>query len=310
MRRLWPLLVAVVIGGCGGTAEQAATPVNPAKPAKPRGLFEYDRSVPLRFRDKGAVNPAYPIRVHDISFSGPKGRVAGYLVVPPVRGRLPAVIYMHGSGGNRTELLAPAGWMASRGVVALTLDSPDVRSTDPIAPGLPGLRQQRDLTVQAVIELRRAVDLLQSRSDVDPKRIAYVGWSYGARTGALLAGVEHRIGSFDLISGGALPPSEYARVAPKPLRKAVSRTLRQIDPLHYVARAAPSALFLQNGRRDKVVPRNALIDLARAASRPKTVRWYTTGHEPNAREYREAMAWLSRRLGLHGVVVPGVRTGP
>jgi predicted esterase len=220
------------------------------------------------------------------------------------------VIYMHGSGGNRTQFLAPAGWMASRGVIGLTLDSPEVRVTKPIAPGQPGLRRQRDLTVQAIVELRRAVDLLRSRRDVDPNRIAFVGWSYGARTGALLAGVEHRIGSFDLISGGAVPPSEYAKVAPRKLRKAVATLLRTIDPLRFVAKAAPSALLLQDGKRDRVVPRNALVDLARAASRPKTVRWYASGHAPNATEYREGMAWLSRRLHLHGVVVHGVRTGP
>jgi hypothetical protein len=58
------------------------------------------------------------------------------------------------------------------------------------------------------------------------------------------------------------------------------------------------------------VPRKALLDLARAAGKPKSVRWYAAGHAPNAREYREAIAWLSSRLGLHGVVVKGVSTGP
>jgi dienelactone hydrolase len=275
------------------------------------GLFDYDVSAPLKVRDKGSVNPkSYPIRVHDISFQGPKDRVTGYLVIPPVKGRKPAVIFMHGSGGNRTQFLAPAGWIASRGVIGLTLDSPETRSSEPIKAGVPGLHQQRDLTVRAIVELRRAVDLLSRRKDVDPKRIAYVGWSYGARNGALLAGVEHRIASYDLMSGGALPPADYAKLAPKKYRKAVLQTLTQIDPLRYVAQAAPSALFLQDGRRDGTVPHRALVDLADAASKPKTLRWYKTGHAPNVQEYRDSIAWLSRRLHLHGVVVHGVRTGP
>ena len=293
-------LVALLLGGCGATAAHR----------QQRGLFDYDRSAPLGFEDHGAVNPAYPIRVHDISFSGPNGRVTGYLVLPPTKGRRPAVIYMHGSGGNREQFLAPAGWMAARGAVGLTLDSPEARGAPPIRPGVRGLDQQRRLAVQAIVELRRAVDLLQSRRDVDPRRIAFVGWSYGARIGALLAGVEHRISSFDLISGGSLPPSAYARLAPPRLRRAVFVTLSEIDPLRYVHRAAPSMLFLQDGRRDEVVPRRALVALARAASRPKLVRWYAAGHAPNAQEYRDQLAWLSRRLGLHGVVVRGVRSGP
>jgi len=38
----------------------------------------------------------------------------------------------------------------------------------------------------------------------------------------------------------------------------------------YVAKAAPSALLLQDGKHDKIVPRNAREDLARAASKPKS----------------------------------------
>jgi dienelactone hydrolase len=238
------------------------------------------------------------------------GRVTGYLVLPPVKGRKPAVIYMHGSGGNRTQFLAPAGWMASRGVVAMTLDSPEARAPQEIKPGLEGVRQQRALTVQAIVELRRAVDLLRSRPDVDPKRIAFVGWSYGARIGALLAGVEHRITSFDLYSGGAVPPSEYARVAPKNLRAPIAAILATIDPLHYVAKASPSAVFFQDGTKDKTVPHKALAGLYAAASKPKSIRWYNQGHEPTRQAYIDGIAWLSQRLGLHGVVVKGVRSGP
>lgn len=324
MRRATPLLLAtVLLAACGGTSATQQTTAPPPQPPPTTtktpppeqptggGLFGYDRATPLQFQDKGAVNPAYPIRVHDISFASPTGRrLAGYLLLPPVKGRKPAVIYMHGSGGNRTQFLAPAGWMAARGAVALTLDSPEVGNTKGIAPGVKGLRQQRDLTVQAVVELRRAIDLLQARGDVDPKRIAFVGWSYGARIGALLAGVDHRIASFDLYSGGALPPEEYARVAPKDLRKAVRSVLSTVDPLRYVAKAAPSALFFQDGTRDKTVPHKALVGLFTASSKPKTVRWYKTGHEPSPQQYRDGLAWLSGRLGLEGVVVRGVRAGP
>ena len=97
----------------------AAAPAGDAVARKPPGLFSYNRFAPLGFRDLGAVNdPKYPVRVHDISFASPKGgRVTGYLVIPPVKGRKPAIIYMHGAEGNRTEFLIPAGWMAARGVV-------------------------------------------------------------------------------------------------------------------------------------------------------------------------------------------------
>ena len=74
--------------------------------------------------------------------------------------------------------------------------------------------------------------------------------------------------------------------------------------------AAPSALFLQDGRRDEVVPHAALTTLARAASEPKRLRWYDAGHALDARAYRDQLTWLSSRLGLGGPVVGGVPTGP
>jgi len=295
--------VSLLAGGCGGGADGNA-PVR-------RGLFGYDRSAPLGFRDRGRINHGYPIAVRDISYSSPRGgRVPGYLVVPPGPGRHPAVIYMHGSGGTRLDFVVPGTWMAARGAVALTIASPEARSREATAAGTESLERQRDLTVQNVVDLRRAVDLLRSLPEVDPNRIAYVGYSAGARTGAILAGVEHRIKAYDLLSGGASPPAEYARAAPQRLRARITRVLGSVDPLRYARRARPGTLFFQDGRRDRVVPRKALVALARAGSRPEQVRWYDAGHGLDAQAYRDQLRWLSRRLGLDGPVVPGAVNGP
>ena len=66
--------------------------------------------------------------------------------------------------------------------------------------------QQRDgvtipaLIAQQVIDLRCGVDLLLSRSDVDPQRIAYVGHSWDAGTGAIDA-IDKRIAAFVFMGG-------------------------------------------------------------------------------------------------------------
>jgi dienelactone hydrolase len=297
------ILAAAACGG-GNSGEVAA-------PAGQSSLFAYERSAPLGYRDRGRINHGYPIAVRDVSYASPKGaRVPGYLIVPPGRGRHPAVIYMHGSGGTRLDFVVPGTWMAARGAIALTISSPAARGRSASAPGTTALERQRDETVQNVVDLRRAVDLLRSLPEVDPKRIAYVGYSAGARTGAILAGVEHRIRAYDLLSGGASPPQQYAAAAPPRLRARIVRVLRSVDPLRYVRRAAPSALFFQDGRRDQVVPHEALLALARAGSRPKQVRWYPAGHGLDTTAYRDQLRWLSRELGLDGPVVPGALAGP
>src|SRR5947208_832183 len=96
--------------GCGHAAQR---PLGAAP-----SPFSYDASQPLRLVDRGRANRGYPIAVRDVSFSTPSGRVDAYLVVPPRRGRLPGVVYVHGSGGDRRELLVPATWLAARAGVA------------------------------------------------------------------------------------------------------------------------------------------------------------------------------------------------
>jgi dienelactone hydrolase len=221
------------------------------------------------------------------------------------------VIYAHGAGGDRAQLVVPATWMAARGAVALTISAREARGPRPAAPRGPrALERARALFVQNVVDLRRAVDVLRSLPSVDPQRIAFVGWSAGARLGAVVAGVDHRVRAFDLMSGGATPTAEYLRAAPPALRARARAVLDELDPLRWVRRAAPSALFFQDGRRDEVVPHAALVTLARAGSEPKRLRWYDAGHALNARAYRDQLAWLSSRLGLGGPVVRGVPTGP
>jgi cephalosporin-C deacetylase-like acetyl esterase len=63
------------------------------------------------------------------------------------------------------------------------------------------------------VDLRRAVDLMLSRSDVDKSRIAYVGHSYGAMLGGILTAVEKRIKTFVLL-GGLARTTHHIRTSP------------------------------------------------------------------------------------------------
>jgi len=251
--------------------------------------FAYDRAAPLRFVDHGRVNHDYPIAVHDVSYESPKGgRVTAYLVLPPGKGPFPAVVYAHGSGGNRTDLLLPAVWLAARGAVAITIDDPFAR--DPSLETASDARQNAAL-VQDAVDLRRAVDLLQSRRYVDPRRIAFVGLSLGARVGAVLSGEEPRIRFFDLMSGrGAL----------------LGTSLDELGEIH---RSHARFLF-QDGLHDEVVPRAQLEALIAAAPKTKEVRWYDAGHSLDLRAIHDQIRWLAARLGLGGPIVKGAQTGP
>ena len=297
------VVLALGLAGCGSSGSSA--PATSSRAA----IFDYDASAPLRYVDRGRVNRRpYPIAVHDVSFSSGGRRVDGYLVLPPGRGRHPAVVFVHGSGGDRTELLVPAAWLAARNVVALTITAPSAsaRRSAPTPTAL--LAQARAVTVADVVAVRRAVDVLASLRSVDPRRIGYLGFSAGARLGALVAASEPRVRALALLSAGAVHVSAYAAAAPPALRPQVRRVLGSVDPIRYIAFARPGSLLLEDGRKDTVVPRVALLNIARAAPKGTPLRWYDAPHGLNRAAYRDAFAWLARKLPIEGKPVRGAAT--
>src|SRR5438132_6580955 len=86
--------------------------------------------------------------------------------------------------------------------------------------------------IQTVIDLRRSVDLLLSRRDIDRKRIGFVGHSFGAHTGVLLASVEKRIKVYVIMAGG---PSltEFLRTSTIPGVVEVRNTLTNPQQENY-----------------------------------------------------------------------------
>jgi len=159
----WSGLISSVlfVAACGGSAREAAPTPAP---------FAYDRAQQLRFEDRGRVNQAaYSLAVRDVSFTSGGDRVRAYLVVPPGRRRLPAAVYLHGSGGDRVQLLAHASWLAARGASTLAITAPSRTARSPAGlTGLAALRHQREIATRDVIAVRRALDLLESLRRVVP----------------------------------------------------------------------------------------------------------------------------------------------
>ena len=147
-----------------------------------------------------------------------------------------------------------------------------------------------------VVAVRRAVGLLQSLPRVDAKRIGYLGWSAGARGGTFVAASEPRVKALALLSAGAAPISAYVENAPPSLRAQVRTVLTRIDPIRYIQLARPGSLLLEDGRRDEIVPRSALLNIARAAPPGTRVRWYDAPHALDPRAYRDAFDWLQQKL--------------
>jgi dienelactone hydrolase len=217
--------------------------------------FAYPHT-PLDVRDGGVVMSGPRASVHVITYRSLGVRVNGFLLVPRSRGRHAAVLFLHGSGGTREDLLVPAAELANRGLATMTISQPNDAAT------------WRPLVVNA----RRALDVLVARRDVDPHRLGLVGFSLGGQTAAILAGDEPRLKAVGIVSGRGT---------------AVAR---------WWIRRTHAKLFFQGGTRDEVVPHAQLLALERAAPDHPLVRWYPLGHGMSHRAFDDQIVWQQNAL--------------
>jgi dienelactone hydrolase len=284
----------VLLAGCGSSGASKSR-------GNPRLSFGYVAALPLEYVNRGRINRRTErIVVDDVSFRSGRQRIEGYLLLPPGRARHPAVVVVHGSGGDRRELLEQARRLAGRNVVTLTITEPSTSSPPVRTAGgaVAALKQIQAAQIRDVVAVRRAVDLLRSLPQVDPSRIGYLGWSAGARTGALVAASEPRVKAFVLLSAGAAPISAYVANAPPDLRRTVRLILSSVDPIRYIALARPGSILLEDGTRDRVVPHAALLNIVHAAPSGTAVRWYDAPHALNRAAYEDAFEWLARKLPI------------
>jgi dienelactone hydrolase len=274
--------------------------------ATPARLFDYDANAPLGVeqRSKHAVGP---VSVYDISFVSPKGgRVTSYLVVPPGDGPFAAILFVHWGQGDRTEFLSEAVRMAERGAVSLLIDGPFVRPDAERGANMLNPERERDQWVKGVVEMRRAIDVLAARKDVDARRIGYVGHSYGATFGGVLAGVEKRIKAYALMGG--LPSltifddpvwGSFWKDYTSEQKQKYAEVIRPIEPVRFVGNSSPASLLFQFAYHDRFISEQAAKQFFEAAGQPKQIKWYYCSHEFNDPQSPVDRAeWLSQQLGL------------
>jgi dienelactone hydrolase len=131
------------------------------------------------------------------------------LVLKPANadGRLPAVIVLHGTGGSKDAMVPFLKELAKRGIIGVAIDA---RYHGERAGGAKGAIAYNEAIVRAwksrpgepmehpfyydtCWDLWRTVDYLQTRPDVDGKKLGMIGFSMGGIQTWLAASVDERI---------------------------------------------------------------------------------------------------------------------
>ena len=275
--------------------------------------FDYDQKAPLNIKQIG-IERRDNATIYDITYDSPKGGVVpAYLVVPKGRGPFAAVVWGHwcwqnSSMRNRKQFLDEAVALAPSGLVSLLTDHPMSR------PGYESPKDpldERNATVflQQILDMRRGVDLLTARRDVDPKRIGYVGHSCNAGVGALLSGVERRFKAFVLMAGTTSDEITHQtkefqdfrqKVGPEKVDAFVAKYY-YLDQGKFVAHASPAVVLLQFATQETFITPERAKQYAGVVSEPKIFKLYAAPHALNAEARRDRIRFLVEQLKLKPV---------
>lgn len=300
------LMLGLLFSGCSQT--------QPTTKYDPDLIFGYDKALPLSPQETPAEETA-EYRVIKVTYRSARDqRVPALLILPkqPREERLPCVILMHGLGGDKRMFQMLWGPLTRAGFALFAIDAQyhgERKPSDDIPFFGMYPYRARDALIQTVIDLRRGVDYLQTRKEIDPDRIGYIGASMGGIIGAMFAGVDERVKAPVLLVAGGdwkilMERStlsmwrDAARNNPQQIQEAL-RVMDVVDPVNWVGRIAPRPVLFINGDADDVVPVESNKALHNAAGEPKKIVWYKGGHVPPPTDWLTVISEITRWLDTH-----------
>lgn len=267
-----------------------------------RAYYDYDKEIPL----KDTINLLKDTTDHTLfhfSFNGVHDKkVTGLLSIPKNSiSPLPVIILMHGLGDNKSVdyVLYGHDLFLKNGYAVLRIDFSQhgERKNDFYDFNLAGSYKHwsRDIISQTVFDLRRAVDFIETRKELDPKRIGYYGISLGGITCTIFCGVDNRIKVPIVALAGGQLNLLYKSAA---LSKGAKDFVSIIEPLNFVKLIAPRPLLMLNAKNDEIVPPLMSTLLYNSAKEPKEIIWYDAKHRDAPLDiiYGDGLLWFKKYL--------------
>jgi fermentation-respiration switch protein FrsA (DUF1100 family) len=212
----------------------------------------------------------------DVAFASADGtRLVGWFIPPDPGADGAAIVYLHGLGNNRSELLDQAAMLREHGYGGLLFD----------------LRNHGDsggttttLGYTEVEDLRGAVAYLLTRPEVSADRIGVVSQSMGSAVAlrgapdipeiralvvqSAFSSIEDNIAEGVKAFAG-LPPFPFAPLVIWFCESETGLAIRLVRPIDEVARISPRPILFLHGELDPAIPVENAIRLYEAAGEPK-----------------------------------------
>ncbi len=214
-----------------------------------------------------------------------------------------AILYVHwyepaSQDSNRSQFVTEAKEMARSGAVCLLIETmwsdPDffIKRT-----------QMDDIqnSIEEIVNIRRAMDLLVSQPNVDSKRFALVGHDFGGMYGVLAGSLDGRPTRYVVMAATPRFPDWYlyAPAIEGEARETFIRQFSELDPITHVAALSPAPTLFQFGTDDPHVPKERAEEFFDQANEPKEMKWYAAGHGLNDEAANDRRQWLKEKLNLH-----------
>ena len=336
--------LAVVTLGSFVRADDAAPPQS----SREKFLKLIDRPrVPLNPEEKEMPAPAAGMVESHIAYSTEVNQRVPALVIKPADvkpgTRLPVVILLHGTGGKKENNLGLMKSLVAKGFMAV---SPDGRyhgerttqsgTKEYYAEIAKAFKdgQSHPWLYDTVFDVMRLIDYLETRPDVDPKRIGLMGFSKGGMETYLCSAADPRVavsipcigvqtyryglennqwkGRIGTVQGAADTAAKEAGV---PIDSAFVKRFydhvvpgidTDFDGPAMLPLIAPRPLLVINGDSDDKTPLPGVLmaaDAARAAYEKAGVPDHfvlkvqeKTGHKVNPDSTQQAIAWFEKWL--------------
>ena len=226
-----------------------------------------------------------------VTFNGVEDRVIAYLYLPKqaqppfqlINWIVSRTVFQGRTAAEEVEAIMAPQIKGGRAVFAVVPRGAIERPwPEVVSAARVGTVVDRDMHILQVTEFRIGLDYLETRSEIDMRRVAHVGFSWGAVTRAIVFdAVEPRIRSIVYIGGGLRP----------------SVRLPEVNVWNFVTRVTQPALVL-TGRFDEEWPYEPYARNLYELLSDATLELVDSGHLPPL-ELRNPIinAWLDETLG-------------